>query len=46
MLGRVVLLLDAEEMQHHGEREEDRGENEQDLLLRLENHSEEGVRPV
>lgn len=46
VLGRVLLLLDAEQVQHHGHGEEDGGEEEEDLLLGFEGHPQEGVRPV
>lgn len=46
LLGRVLLLLDAEQVQHHGHREEDGGEEEEDLLLGFEGHPKESVRPV
>lgn len=46
VLGRVLLLLDTEQVQGHGDGEEDGGEEEQDLLLGFKGYSEEGVRPV
>ncbi len=41
-----LLLLDTEQVQSHGNREQNRGEHEQDLFLRLEDSTQEGVRPV
>lgn len=46
LLGRVLLLLDAAQVQRHGHGEEDGGEEEEDLLLRFEGLPQEGVRPV
>lgn len=46
VLGRVLLLLDTEQVQAHGDGEEDGGEEEQDLLLGFEGYSKESVRPV
>lgn len=46
MLGRVLLLLDTEQVQDHGDGEEDGCEEEEDLLLGFEGYSKEGVRPV
>lgn len=46
LLWRVLLLLDAEEVEDHGGGEQDGGKDEEDLFLGLEDRSEEGVRPV
>lgn len=46
ILGQILLLFNAEQVQNHGDREEDSSKEEQDLLLRLERCSEKGVCPV
>lgn len=46
LLWTELLLLDTEEVQSHGDCEQNRSEQEQDLLLRLEGSTQEGVRPV
>lgn len=46
LLRAELLLLDTEQVQSHGNSEQNRGEQEQNLLLRLEGSTQEGVRPV